>query len=248
MEKEIINTQKLPADVQKLFTPFLRSMINIHDDNLISVFLTGESIGKNYIPKESKITSVFVFKELPFATLKNSLKAINEGIRKNIAAPLFLTKKHIETSLDIFPVEFLEMQENHILVYGKNVLSSLKIDDTHLRLFCEEQIKGKLIRIRQAYLEVGLKNKGIEALLKEALYSLLPIFRNLLRLKGKNPPVAHEDICNQLCIAFDLDDHALLPILKDTANDEKIDGQDVVVFLEKFIDQLNKLAIEVDQL
>ena len=140
------------------------------------------------------------------------------------------------------------MKENHVLLYGTDILSALKINGEHIRLFCEQQIKGKLIRIRQAYLEVGLKKKGMETLLKESLGSLIPIFRNLIRLKGNQPPTKKEDIIKQLCQEFNLDENIFLPIYKDTANDEKIANQEVVVFLEKYLDQIKKLAIGVDRL
>ncbi len=245
---KIINIEKLPLEVQNKFIPYLKTMMDIHKEHLISVFIYGSATGKNYIPKVSDINSVFVFKDLAFKSLTDSLKAVSKGISKKIAAPLFLTKEHIETSLDVFPIEFLDMKENHILLYGADILSALTIKEEHIRLFCEQQIKGKLIRIRQAYLEVGLKKKGMEALLKESLNSLIPIFRNLIRLKGKKPPIEKAEIIKQLCSEFDLDENVFLPIYKDTSNDEKIANQEVVVFIEKYLDQIKKLAVGVDQL
>jgi len=140
------------------------------------------------------------------------------------------------------------MKENHILLYGEDILSGLEIKGEHIRLFCEQQIKGKLIRIRQAYLEIGLKKKGLEALLKESLNSLVPIFRNLIRLKGKQPPVNKTEIIGQLCQMLGLEENVLLPIYKDSANDEKIANQEVVVFLERYLSQIEKLASMVDKL
>ncbi len=244
----IINIEKLPPEVQKKFLPFLKAMLDIHRDHLVSVFIYGSATGKNYIPKISDINSVFVFKDLAFLSLKNSLKAVSKGIAKKIAAPLFLTREHIETSLDVFPIEFLDMKENYCLLYGADILATLEIKGEHVRLFCEQQIKGKLIRIRQAYLEVGLKKKGMEALLKESLNSFIPVFRNLIRLKGNQPPAGKEEIIKQLCREFELDENVFLPVYKDTSNDEKIANQDIIVFLEKFLDQIKKLAVGVDSL
>ena len=245
---QIINTEKLPLEVQNKFTPYLKTMLKIHKDHCISVFIYGSATGKNYIPKISDINSVFIFKDLAFTSLTDSLKIVSKGISKKIATPLFLTQKHIETSLDVFPIEFLDMKESHILLYGKDILSALEIKEEHLRLFCEQQIKGKLIRIRQAYLEVGLKKKGIESLLKESLNALIPVFRNLIRIKGNHPPTEKGKIIQQLCKNFDLDENVLMPIYKDTSNDEKIANQEVVVFIEKYLDQIKKLAVGVDQL
>lgn len=243
----IINEEKLHVEVQKKFIPYLKTISGIHGDNLISVFVYGSATGENYIPKVSDINSAFVFKNLKFSTFKSSLNAVSSGIFKKIAAPLFLTKGYIDSSLDVFPIEFLDMKENHILLYGEDILSGLEIKGEHIRLFCEQQIKGKLIRIRQAYLEVGLKKKGLEALLKESLKSLIPIFRNLIRLKGKQPSVNKTEIIRQLCQMFELDESVFLPIYKDSTNDEKIANQEVVVFLEKYLSQIEKLAGRVDK-
>jgi hypothetical protein len=247
-KNSIINKEKLHIEVQKKFIPFLLTMSDIHGDNLISVFVYGSAAGENYIPKISDINSVFVFRDLKFSIFKSSLKVVSSGIFKKIAAPLFLTKEYINSSLDVFPIEFLDMKENHILLYGEDVLSGLAIKGEHIRLFCEQQIKGKLIRIRQAYLEIGLKKKGLEALLKESLGSLIPIFRNLIRLKGKQPPVNKTEIIRQLCQLFGLDENVFLPIYKDSANDEKIANQEVVVFLERYLNQIEKLAGMVDRI
>jgi len=242
------NLDRLKPQAKKLIEPYLKELLKIHQDNIVSIFACGQAAGADYLHKISNITLFVVLENLEFLDLRKSLKIVSRGINRKIAAPLFLTRKHIETSTDVFPIEFLEMKENHLLLYGEELLEPLEISPANLRLFCEEQIKGKLIRIRQAYLEVGLKRKGIEALLKESLSALLPVFRNLIRLKGKAPPVKKEEIYNQLCAEFNLDKNVFLAILRDTKNDEKIARQDIEAFFEKYIAQVQKLAIAVDQL
>ena len=244
----IINKEKLPSEVGQKFIPYLEKMIDLHGANLVSVFIYGSATGQNYVPKVSDINSVFIFSDLKFDALQKSLRLVNKGIPQKIAAPLFLTEQYIKTSLDVFPIEFLDMKENHLVVYGQDILPNLEIKGEHIRLFCEQEIKGKLIRIRQAYLEVGLKRKGIEALLKESLNALIPIFRNLIRLKKETPAIEKSQIITQLCAHFDLKSEVFLSIYKDSTNDEKINGQNVEVFLEKYIDQINLLAQKVDQL
>ncbi|MBN2097014.1 MAG: hypothetical protein JW714_00895 [Candidatus Omnitrophica bacterium] len=245
---ELKNLNKLNPELKKKIAGYLNKLIALHQDNIVSIFLCGSAVGADYIPKISNINLFVVLEKLELADLQKSLKIVSWGIKKKIAAPLFLSQRHITTSTDVFPIEFLEMQENHLLLYGKDLLSPLKINSAHLRLFCEEQIKGKLIRIRQAYLEVGLKRKGIEALLKESMSSLTPVLRNLIRLKGQMPAVKKEEIYAQVSAEFNLDKNVFLSILRDTKNDEQIDAQDVELFFERYIAQIQKLAIAVDQL
>ncbi len=245
---ELFNLERLPDEVKKKVVPYLQNLFEVHNENIISVFVYGSAAGKDFVPKRSDINLLIVFRQLQFDDLKKSLKIVSKGIEKKITAPLFLTRRHIETSADVFPVEFMELKENHILLYGEDIWESLKIDKANIRLQCEEQIKGKLIRLRQAYLEVGLKRKGIEALIKESLYALLPIFRNMLRLKGKTPPVGKEDILISLCAEFDLDADIFLAILKDKRDDEKIGSQEIEPAFERYLGEIHKLALAVDKL
>ncbi|MFC1631469.1 hypothetical protein ACFL2I_02840 [Candidatus Omnitrophota bacterium] len=242
------NLDQLNPQASKLIEPYLNRLLEIHQGNIVSVFVCGSAAGADYAPKVSNINLFVVLEQLGLKDLQKSLKVVSRGIKNKISAPLILTRKHIQTSTDVFPIEFLEMKEEHVLLYGEDLLTDLEINPVNIRLFCEEQIKGKLIRIRQAYLEIGLKRKGIEALLKESLSSLTPVFRNLIRLKGKTPPIKKEDIYLQLAQEFELEQNVFLAILRDTKNDEKIDAQDVEVFFERYIAQIQKLAIAVDQL
>lgn len=245
---KLLKLDLVRQEVRKKIKPYLKKLLEIHGDNIISIVLYGSATGDDFSPKSSDVNLLVIFKELDFPQLNKSLKLISGGIQKKIAAPLFLSSTHVETSKDVFPIEFLEIQENNKVLYGQDLFKDMQIEQGHIRLFCEQQIKGKLIRLRQAYMEVGLKKKGIEALMKESLYGLMPIFRALLRLRQCKPLVDKEGIIGQLADSLSLDGDVFIAILKDKKNDEKIAGQDVAVYFEKYIGEIKKLAIAVDQL
>ena len=67
--------------------------------------------------------------------------------------PLFMTKRNMDMSLDSFPIEWLEIQERHLLLEGEDVVGTLEVPQTYLRLQCEHELRGKLIQLRQAYLD-----------------------------------------------------------------------------------------------
>ncbi len=245
---ETLRLDPVRQDVRKRIEPYLRRLLDIHGDNILSVVLYGSATGVDFSPKNSDINFLIIFKELGFPQLNRSLKLISDGIQKKIAAPLFLSHTHIETSKDVFPVEFLEIKDNNKLLYGAELFKDMEIAERHIRLFCEQQIKGKLIRLRQAYMEIGLKKKGVEALMKESLYAIMPIFRALLRLKGVKPLVGKEGVLGQLTGAFGLESDVFVAILKDKKDDDRIAGRDAAVYFEKYIGEIKKLAIAVDQI
>lgn len=242
------NMERLPIEAGRKLKPYMEALLKIHGENVVSIYIYGSAATGDYIPAISDINSVVVLKTLRFGQLKDSLQIVDKGIRKKIPAPLFFTPEHIRTSLDTFPLEFLEMKESHILLYGDDLLGALKIDHSHIRFVCEEQLKGKLIRIRQAYLEIGLRKKGMEALIKESLNSLFPIFKGLLRLKGITPPSKKEDIAQLLAETFKVDADTFIAVLRDEKNDEKISGEKLETFLARYIEQIDKLADVADRL
>ena len=239
---ESLKLDGIKPELKSIIQPYLIRLLEIHKENIISVVLYGSATGKYFIPRKSDINLAVVFKDLQLVQLKNSLSAVNSGISKRITAPLFLSLSHIETSKDTFPIEFIEIKENHILIYGKDVFSGLKIDEANLRLFCKREIEGKLIRLRQAYLEIGLKKKGVEALMKESMNSLIPVFRALLRQKSQKPPVDKEQILIEFCTYYGLSKDVFIAILRDRINDEKIKGEDIEVFFEKYLKEIEKLS------
>ena len=232
------NIDKIPVKYQKKITHYLKELLRIYQEDIISI----------YTYQGLKLNICVVFKNLDFSVLKKSLQLVNKGIRDKINAPLFLTREHIQTSSDTFPIEFLEMKEDHTLLYGEDVLANLKIEPSHIRFICEQQLKGKLIRIRQAYLEIGLRKKGMELLVKESFESLFPIFRGLLRLKNLTPAIDRHECIEQLSESFEVNSDLFISLLDDNKNDEKIEGESIEAFLKKYMLEIEKLSMVADRL
>lgn len=239
---ESLKLENLRPELKAIIRDYLIKFLDIHKENIVSIVLYGSATGKYFMPKKSDINLAIVFKNLEFQQLKDSLKVINYGMSKKITAPLLLSLSHVESSKDTFPVEFIEIKENNILLYGKDVFTGLKIDEANIKLFCKREIEGKVIRLRQAYLETGLKRKGVELLMKESMYSLIPVFRALLRLNVQNPPIDKEEIIIEFCNHYGLNKDVFIAILKDRLNDEKIRGEDVEIFFEKYLKEIEKIA------
>jgi len=236
------------VDVRKLIEEYLEKLLTIYNEDIASIYLYGSAVGSDFSPNSSNINLLVIFKKLKFPDLNKGLKLISQGISKKITAPLFLTLDYIPVFQDMFPVEFLEMKENHLCLYGEDVLSTLQISNKYLNLFCKKEIMGKLIRLRQAYLEIGLRKKGIDVLMKKSLYSLIPVFRNLLRQKKGAVPVNKEAILTRLSEKFKLDAEPFLTVLRDKRDGEKIPDENIEGYFEKYFNQIEKLARVIDKL
>ncbi len=238
----------LPESVAKTFLPFARKLIDLYGEEVQSIFLFGSASGENFIPKRSDINSAIVLTHVGVPELTKAQGLVNSVRRLRIQAPLFLTKAHIRSSLDVFPIEFMDMQNRYVVVYGQDFLKDLVIQTEHVRLFCEQQIKGKLIRIRQAFLEVGMTTRGMEHLLRDALDSLIPVFRGLLKTRGTPPASRKEDVLRQMGKAFGIEADAFLTIWQNKTQEYHLDKQRGREVLGAVLQQLDRLAEAIDQL
>lgn len=250
MEDVLKNLDHLDPRVRKSVTPFCREFLKLFPGRIHSICLYGSAAVGEHIPKQSDINLMIMVDRLEMKDLQSCFKLIKQGRKKRISAPLLLTAEHISTSTDTFPVEFIEMKEKHINLFGTDPFLDLDIDLKNLRLECEQQIKGKLIRLRQAYIEVGLKKRQMIVLLTTSFTSLLPVLRNTIRLVKPNiqPPRGNEEIILRICKDFQLENDVFLQILRIKKGVLKPNKDMTHNIFEDYINNLTKLSQKVDQI
>jgi hypothetical protein len=115
------------------------------------------------------------------------LKALHQYLPKwhklRVATPLLLDRQFLERARDVFPMEFHDIKEQHRVLYGEEVFATLAIDGRHLRYQAEHEARGKLLRLRTLYAEVGADRKRLEALMLDSAKTFVTIMRNFVRLR-----------------------------------------------------------------
>jgi hypothetical protein len=115
-----------------------------------------------------------------------------------VAAPLIMTPTYIHKSLDVFPIEFLNMKLLHQTIFGEDIFQDLNIENSNLRHQCERELKVKLIGLRQGYISAaGDKNilaRGFIASIAE----YMPLFKGIIFLLGKEVPRNNSEILSVL--------------------------------------------------
>ena len=215
---------------------------------LKAVSVYGSATGPDFIPGRSNVNLVVVLDRLDGGVLTQLLDVVKWGTGKSIVPPLMLTPADIRASLDVFPIEFVEIKDSHVVIIGDDFFSSLEVEPKDLRLECESQLKAAVLRTRQAYLEIGWRKKGAEEVLTTSLTSLIPVFRGMLRLRGIAPPRNKADVIAAFASAFGVETGTFLAILRDKAGDERIEGEEAHAVLARYIDEITDLAGRVDDL
>jgi len=217
-------------------------------DDLVSIILYGSATGQDFQPGKSDINFMIVVTEDGIEHLNQAFDVVNKWRKKGVAVPLFLTEEYVKTSLDVFPIEYLNFQNNYVLVFGKDILKDLEIGTEFLRLQCEREIKGKLLLLREAFLETSGRGKALKRVIKQALPALMAIFEALLHLRRIDVPRERREIVRAMAEAFDLE-HGVFEGLLDIKEDKsKFSDEKSLNLFKGCLKEMRKLSKLVNSL
>lgn len=194
------NIDTIHPQAKALIEPLLTKVCNECKESVDSVYLYGAVVTSDYMPKQTAIQSLILFDDFHFPRAKQLQPIVKAHLKNGVVAPLCLSVETLERSTDTFPLEFTEIKEKHLHVYGEtNRVSGLLIPKENLRLKIEEQIKGKLIRLREVYMETGDQSNTLLEIMAHTIVDLVPALRNLLKfLDEEQPPVLTNEMLNKL--------------------------------------------------
>ncbi len=176
---------EIPESVRATLRPYLAQIQTLFGDTLEAVILYGSAAGGEYLPGKSNINLLILLAKQDAGLLAQYAALHKRWQKEQIVVPLFLTIGELKSSLDLFPLEYLEIQEQHVLLAGRDPFPELRIDLKNLRPQCEQELRGNLLRLRQRYVEGGASMEAITILLPLSLTALLPCLRGLLRAAGR---------------------------------------------------------------
>src|SRR6185295_5262006 len=140
--------------------------------------------GDDFIPGKSDLNFAIVVQRLIFPHLKALHAHLPAWHKLGAATPLLLDRRWIERSRDVFPMEFHDIKAQHRVLYGEEVFATLPIDSRHLQYQSEHEARGKLLRLRALYAEVGADRKRLEHLMLDSVKTFVIIMRNSIRVRG----------------------------------------------------------------
>ncbi len=239
---------KVNKDPKKILPDIAKDYQALYGDDLVSIILYGSATGKDFQPGKSDINLMIVLTEKGIEQLDRAFALVGKWRKKGVAVPLFLTENYVTTSLDVFPIEYLNFQNNHVHVFGKEILKDLEFSPEFVRLQCEREIKGKLLLSRGAFVETEGKGKALKRLIKDALPALIAIFKALLHLKKLAVPEERREIVKAVADAFDLEYavfEGLLHIKEETSN---ISDEESFQLFKGCLKEMRKLSEQVNLL
>lgn len=175
--------------VDSTLRPTLQEKIKLLSDvlgpPLLSVTLFGEAVTGGFDRRLHSVRSVLVLNAVELAALRRLAEHGPRLGKAGMTAPIVVTLKYIQDSLDTFPLEWLEIQQQGVTVLGDDSFSGLSFEPAHVRLQCEGELKRILMGLRQALLAASGKERGVSIIERGAAEQLMRTLRGMLWLKGR---------------------------------------------------------------
>jgi len=234
--------------VEQVLQEFVQQVQELYGGDLVAVALYGSAAAAEHVPGRSDINVAVVLRQLTPALLRKAASHLKGWSRHGFGTPLFFDPDSLHDSLDVFPIEFSDMQARHRTLWGPDLFADLHIERRNLRWQCEQELRGKLLKLRQSYVESAHAPADLERVLVAAASSLVVLARTLLRLGGGDPGGGAEAVLEQVQARFAVSTAALRQVGQLKRGQIRVAGSGVERLYREVLEEVQGLVRVVDKL
>ena len=218
----------------------------VYGQDIVSVILYGSALTADYVPGKSDLNLLIVLSEEGIHRLHLAHDLVGRWRKKRVGTPLFLTKTYLDSSLDTFPIEFLNIKRNYLVIQGEDVLAGLSFKKEFVRMQCERELKGKLLLLRERYVETGGKGRILRDLIAASLPTFTFIFKGLLHLLGEEVPATRPEAISLVARRFKLDEGLFRDLQSVGAGTLKPSDRELHELFRRYLKEIRRLALDMD--
>jgi hypothetical protein len=160
-----------------------------HGDNLASVVLYGSAAAGDHIELRSDHNLLIALNRITAEDLRQAQAPMREWQDLGQPMPVYFTSAELQDAADVFPIEFLQMEQARKVLYGRDPFEFVNVSRAHLRHQTEYELRTKLIRLRRLFIRASVSVEKLSALMSDSLASFAALFRAVLILSSQEPPV-----------------------------------------------------------
>jgi predicted nucleotidyltransferase len=173
---------------------FARAIEQAVDGRLECAVLYGSAAADDWVAGRSDVNVAVVVTRATPEVLEALATVITRWRDRGIAVPLVLDREFLASAIDVYPVELDEIRRRHRLLLGDDLFARLTVDPAALRLECEREARGKLLRLRALFLCVADRPDEVAELMHQSLKTFLTLLRHYLRLRGESGEGTYADV------------------------------------------------------
>lgn len=221
----------------------------IYGPELKSVVLYGSSVRSEFSKRYSDYNIICVLTDPSPEMLAKSNHVVKKWVKKGNPPPYFFDPRHIETSSDVFPLEFIDISNEHKVILGQDPFKQLDIDTKNLRHQCESELKGKLLHLRSFYAENCDAPRLVAEMCVKSFSTFLAVFRGVLMLLDKNPPRDARAIIELIAAEINFNPEIFLEIAQIRQGKSFLPRkEEAILMFERYLTELSIITNFVDRM
>jgi hypothetical protein len=169
----------LPQETQKLLQAYAKDVKAALHDQLEGLLIYGSAVRGEFLAGRSNLNMLLVVNGYDAALLKRYAPVHKRWSKEGVITPVFLTDHDAKAFSALFPLEFLEIQEHHRVLGGRDPFVGFHVDTRRLQDAVMQGLAGHVFRLRQRYAEAGGADDAVTILLPLAITSTIPLLRGL---------------------------------------------------------------------
>jgi predicted nucleotidyltransferase len=220
-----------------------------HGDNLASIVLYGSAAAGDSIELRSDYNLLIALNRITPEDLRLAQPPMREWQRLGHPLPVYFTVEELSDAADVFPIEFHQMANARVVLYGKDPFELVQLSDQNLRHQTEYELRSKLIQLRRLYIPASTSIEKLSDLMSESLSSFAALFRAVLLLHGKEAPISKPDCVRATVHLLNLDPVPFERIF-DFRSGQALPGseQEANEIFGAYLQEIEKVTEAVDEL
>src|SRR6266403_336219 len=190
----------------KALDTLVENLRKAHGDNLASIVLYGSVAAGDHVEQHSDYNLLIALNRIASEDLRLSQNAMRDWLKSGQPTPVYFTVEELSRAVDVFPIEFLQMEKARRVLYGRDPFELVEISQANLRHQTEYALRTKLIQLRRLYIPASASVEKLSRLMSDSLSSFAALFRAVLILHGQKPPVTKAETVRDCALLLKLDD------------------------------------------
>ena len=233
------------VDANPVLKKMVQGLIDALGDRLRAIVLYGSAARGDFQKATSDFNLLVVLESLDPASLESVSPLLTRWRRQGQPAPRIFSPSIIAESSDVFPIEFLDLQSSRVVLHGPDPFADLQIQTRHLRLQCERELREKMMRLREGYIESHSTPKNLRRLLTDSYSTFVALFRGCLHLHGDEVPLHNQEVVTAFCKRAELD-QAPFDEVDRLKHGERL-STDLKRLFSRYYSELTKAVARVDR-
>jgi hypothetical protein len=225
----------------------VKELLEAIGPGLKSVVLYGSAVAGDFLEGVSGRDILIVAEPLDAAALAALSVPLARWESAGNPLPQLFTPHELATSIDVFPIEMIDMQQARQVLFGPDPLAEIEIDMPHFRMQLERELKTRLLLLRRRYLACCGQSERVARLMTASVSTFLVLLRASLRLYNDSAPAEKAKALEELAARIDFDPQPLLAVQELKKQNHSPAPGEIESLFGKYLASIEKVVHAVDR-